>query len=88
MASLKDVEQLADDLDGLVTKLRSELRDGRDFEKLSALADRIAEHADGAAETFASVNDTLAKRIQEIGGAQSGGRSSSRSSGSRQKASA
>ena len=32
MASLKDVERLADDLEGLVGDLRSELSNGTDFE--------------------------------------------------------
>ena len=88
MASLKDVEKLADDLEQLVGNLRSELRSG-DFEKLAALADRIGEHADGAAETFSSVNETLARRIDEIrGGGTSGSSGSGRSSGARRKESA
>ena len=89
MASLKDVEQLADDLERLVSEMRSELRGGRDFEKLAVLADRIGEHADAAAETFSSVNETLARRIDEIRGGDRPSRKSGsgRSSGARQKAS-
>ena len=72
MASLKDVEQLADDLDGLVKRLRSELRDGKvDFERLIEIADEISEHADAAAGTFATVNDTLMSRLKELTGRSS-----------------
>ena len=83
MASLKDVERVADDLEGLVGQLRSELQNG-DFERLTQLADAISEHADNAAETFSSVNETLMSRIGELGGSRrsSGQRSRSRSSSS------
>ena len=78
MASLKDVQQLADDLEGLVEQLRKELRNGSvDFERLVQIADEISEHADGAAGTFATVNETLMSRIKAIAG---GSRSSSSSS--------
>jgi ABC-type transporter Mla subunit MlaD len=84
MASIKDVEQVADDLAGLVDELRSELKNGADFAKLVAIADEISEHADDAAQTFASVNDTLMSRLGEITGSK---RSSSSSGGqSREKA--
>jgi len=80
MASLKDVEQLADDLDGLVKRLRSELQDGKvDFERLIEIADEISEHADAAASTFATVNETLVNRIKELTGRSSGSSSSSES---------
>jgi hypothetical protein len=80
MASLKDVEQLADDLDGLVKRLRSELQDGKvDFERLIEIADEISEHADAAAGTFATVNDTLMSRLKELTGRSSGSSSSSES---------
>jgi hypothetical protein len=78
MASLKDVERVADDLEGLVGQLRSELPNG-DFEKLTQLADQISEQADNAAETFSTVNETLLGRIKELAGKPSGGSSSSRS---------
>ena len=80
MASLKDVERVADDLEGLVGQLRSELSNG-DFEKLTQLADQISEHADNAAETFSSVNEALMARIGEVTGNRRGssGSSSSRS---------
>jgi ABC-type transporter Mla subunit MlaD len=78
MASLKDVERVADDLSGLVDQLRQELRGSPNFEQLVRLADRISEHADEAAETFSTVNDVLTGRIQELTGG--GARSSSGSS--------
>jgi hypothetical protein len=92
MASIKDVERVADDLERLVGELRSELSDNADFERLIQISDEIAEHADNAAQTFSSVNETLMSRIGELkgGGGSSGGGSSGgnrRSGGqSRQKA--
>jgi ABC-type transporter Mla subunit MlaD len=80
MASLKDVERVADDLEQLVGQLRSELQNG-DFERLTQLADQISEHADHAAETFSSVNETLMSRIGELSGNRrnsGGGRSRSK----------
>ena len=68
MASIKDVEQLADDLENLVGELRSELSNGPDFEKLVQIADEISEHADNAAQTFDSVNDALMSRLQGLTG--------------------
>jgi len=85
MASLKDVNQVADDLERLVGELRSELGDGADFERLIQISDEIAEHADNAAQTFSTVNETLMSRISELtGGSRRGGRSSQ----SKQKAAA
>jgi hypothetical protein len=68
MASVKDVEKVADDLEGLVGQLRSELRDGPDFEKLMEIADTISERADQAAGTFSTVNEALMGRIGELRG--------------------
>jgi ABC-type transporter Mla subunit MlaD len=82
MASIKDVEKVADDLEALVGELRQELKNGADFAKLVAIADEISEHADNAAQTFNNVNDTLMSRLDEITGKKS---SSSSSSGSREK---
>jgi hypothetical protein len=77
MASMKDTEQLTQRLDDLVGQLRSELGNGEvDFEKLVAFADELSEEADGIAETFNSVNETLMARLQE---AKSGRGSRSRS---------
>jgi hypothetical protein len=89
MASIKDVGRVADDLERLIGELRSELSDNADFERLIQISDEIAEHADNAAQTFSSVNDTLMSRISELTGSgqrRSGGQ---RSGGqSRQKAAA
>jgi hypothetical protein len=80
MASLKDVEQLVDDLEGLAKRLRSELQNGKvDFERLIQIADEISEHADAAAGTFATVNEALMDRIKEVTGRSSGSSSSSES---------
>jgi len=68
MASIKDVERLADDLETLVGELRSELSNGQDFERLVQIADEISEHADSAAQTFTSVNDALMSRLDEVTG--------------------
>ena len=81
MATLKDVERVADDLEKLVGELRSELQNG-DFGRLTQLADEISERADNAAETFSNVNETLMARIGELGGRRSGSQSRS---GSRAK---
>jgi capsule polysaccharide export protein KpsE/RkpR len=76
MASLKDAEQLTQELEGLVGRLRSELQNGQvDFEKLVSISDEISESADGIAETFNSVNQTLLQRLQQVRSG-SGGRSS------------
>ncbi|MFL5927285.1 MAG: hypothetical protein ACJ77E_10150 [Gaiellaceae bacterium] len=68
MASVKDVERLADDLQGLVDELRNEVKNGTDFERLMQIADQISEHADNAAQTFSSVNETLMSRLNELTG--------------------
>ena len=85
MASVKDVEKVADDLEGLVTQLRSELQGGPDFQKLMEIADTISERADQAAGTFSTVNEALMSRIGELvgGKSQSGSQSGSSSGSSR-----
>jgi hypothetical protein len=84
MASLKEIGKVADDLETLVGQLRSELTNGTDFEKLTQIADEISEHADNAAETFSTVNETLMSRIGELTGrGRSGGSRSSSGSKSR-----
>jgi hypothetical protein len=82
MASLKEMEKVADDLENLVGELRSEMKNGTDFERLTQIADAISEHADDAAQTFSSVNDTLMSRIGDLKGRRGGGSSRS-SSGSK-----
>jgi ABC-type transporter Mla subunit MlaD len=87
MASLKDVEKVADDLSSLVDELRRELKDSPSFDKLVQLADEISEHADNAATTFSTVNDALMERIGELtGSARRSGSSGTSSGSSRAKA--
>ena len=78
MASLKDVEKVADDLESLAGDLKKELKSG-DFDRLIQLADQISEHADEAAQTFATVNEALMSRINELSGRSSNQRAGSRS---------
>jgi ABC-type transporter Mla subunit MlaD len=86
MASLKDVEQVADDLTNLVDQLRKEIQNDASFDKLVQLADQISEHADNAAGTFSTVNEALMGRLSEL--KSGGGQSNSRSSGSSSRAKA
>jgi hypothetical protein len=84
MASLKDAQQLTKGLEDLVGQLSSELKNGNvDFEKLVSISDEISERADGIAETFSNVNDTLMERLQNASGGGGGSRSSSRKESSR-----
>jgi hypothetical protein len=74
MASLKDAQQLTKGLEDLVGRLRSELQNGNvDFEKLVSISDEISERADGIAETFTNVNETLMERIQQASSGKAGG---------------
>jgi hypothetical protein len=85
MASLKDTEQLTQKLEDLVGQLRSELSNGEvDFDKLVSIADELSEHADGLAETFNSLNDTLMQRLEHAKGGRS--RSAGRQSESKSEA--
>ena len=82
MASIKDTEQLARQLEEIVGRLRSELTNGNvDFSRLVAISDELSEAADGLAETFSSVNETLMQRLQQAKSGSSG-QSSRRSSSS------
>jgi hypothetical protein len=74
MASLKDAQELTKGLEELVGQLQSELDNGNvDFEKLVSISDEISEQADGIAETFTNVNETLMQRIQQAGGGGNAG---------------
>jgi ABC-type transporter Mla subunit MlaD len=77
MASIKDVEQVADNLENLVERFRAELRDGPDFDKLIEIADEISERADNAAEAFNNINEALTSRISELSGRKRSGGSRS-----------
>lgn len=79
MASLKDVEQVADDLESLVGQLRKEIKNDASFEKLTQIADQISEHADNAAGTFSTVNEALMSRLDEL---KDAGKSTAQSAGS------
>ena len=83
MASMKEVQKVADGLEQLLGELRSEIDNGADFERMTQIADEISEQADSAAQMFSSVNETLMSRINEVtggGGSSSSGSGSSRSS--------
>jgi ABC-type transporter Mla subunit MlaD len=79
MASLKDVERVADDLSKLVDDLRKELRNNASFERLTQIADEISEHADEAAGTFSTVNEALMSRLNDLKGVASSARAKARS---------
>lgn len=87
MASLKDVEQVADDLSNLVDQLRKELSQGASFDRLVQVADQISEHADEAAGTFSTMNEALMSRLNDLKSG-SGGSSGGSSSGSSSRAKA
>jgi ABC-type transporter Mla subunit MlaD len=86
MASLKDVERVADDLSGLVDELRKEIRNNASFEKLVQIADEISEHADEAAGTFSTVNEALMGRLNDLKDTGKSAARSASSSASRAKA--
>ena len=81
MASLREAPStVTDKLESLVGELKSALDDEIDFERLSSLADQISEAADGLAETFSNVNQTLMERLDQLkdsGSSSGNGRSSS-----------
>jgi ABC-type transporter Mla subunit MlaD len=91
MASLREAaEQLTGQLEELVGQLREELGDGDvDFEKLGGIADELSARADGLAETFTSVNETLMQRINQLqdGGGEEGEKAGSKQGGSSRKGS-
>jgi conjugal transfer/entry exclusion protein len=74
MASLKDLQQLTQELENLVGQLSSELENGEvDFDKLISITDGLSEQADGLAETFTNVNDALMQRLGSTKGSESSG---------------
>jgi gas vesicle protein len=86
MASLKEAsKQVTQSLQELVDQLQTELDNGEvDFEKLVSISDQISERADGLAETFSSVNDSLMERVEKFkeggSGSDSGRKQESRPS--------
>ena len=80
MASIKETTSaITERLESLVSDLRTELENGEvDFERLTSIADQISESADGLAETFNNVNETLMQRLDQL----KSGESSDSSNGS------
>jgi hypothetical protein len=67
MPNLKDAQELTAPLEELTRTLKSELSNsGVDFDRLVQIADEIAEQADGLAETFGTMNETLMERIKTV----------------------
>jgi hypothetical protein len=67
MPNLKDTQELTAPLEELTRNLKSELSNsGVDFDRLVQIADEIAEQADGLAETFGTMNETLMERIKTL----------------------
>jgi hypothetical protein len=84
MASIKETTSaITEKLESLVSDLRTELENGEvDFERLTSIADQISESADGLAETFNNVNETLMQRLDQL---KSGDSSDSSNGSSSQK---
>ena len=81
MASLKEATTtVTDRLESLVGELKTALDDDIDFERLSSLADQISEAADGLADAFSNVNQTLMERLDQLKDSGSGSGNGSRSS--------
>ena len=81
--AFEDIDQVADDLAGLVDELRAEAEGEADFRRLVELADAISEYADQAANAFEAsagsddqerserrVTDDLMSRIGELTGGE------------------
>jgi methyl-accepting chemotaxis protein len=67
MPKLQDAQELTAPLEELTRNLKSELSNsGVDFDRLVQIADEIAEQADGLAETFGTMNETLMERIKTV----------------------
>jgi hypothetical protein len=49
-----------------VDQLRKELGQGASFDRLVQVADQISEHADEAAGTFATMNEALTGRLDDL----------------------
>jgi hypothetical protein len=64
MATLRDAEQLTQELEELAARLHSELTNGEvDFTKLMRLADRLGASADALASTFEAIDEALMQRL-------------------------
>jgi hypothetical protein len=60
MASMRDAQQLTEDLRNRADELHGELTDGEvDFKKITQLADQLGAAADRVATTFQRINDAF-----------------------------
>lgn len=99
--AFEDIEQVADDLAGLVDQLRAEAQGEPDFRRLVELSDAISEYADQAANAFEAsagsdgegeasegrVTDDLMSRIGELtGGAREKAGAGARGKGEKESA--
>jgi Rho termination factor, N-terminal domain len=76
MASLKDAQQLGEELRSRVDDLHKELTDGEvDFSAIVRLADEVGEMADRVAVTFQKVNNAFEQQGEEGESEASGGQS-------------
>lgn len=77
MASMKDAQQLTEELRTRADELHGELTDGEvDFKKITQLADQLGAAADRVATTFQQVNDAFEQSEDgESGGSGNGGQS-------------
>jgi Rho termination factor-like protein len=76
MASLKDAQQLTEELRNRVDDLHKEITDGEvDFSAIVRLADEVGEMADRVAVTFQRVNDAFEQQGED--GESEGGRGQS-----------
>jgi hypothetical protein len=77
MASLRDAQQLTEELRNRADELHGELTDGEvDFKKITQLADQLGAAADRVATTFQRVNDAFDQSEEgEDGDSGNGGQS-------------
>jgi hypothetical protein len=83
MASLKDAEQLTQELERLVGDIRSEVNGGAEFEKLVSICDEMRERSDAMAQTFTTINTVLMEQVERVTREDESRRSSQTKAGSR-----
>ena len=71
MTSLRDTEQLTQELDRLVGEIRSELSGNVDFESLVSKCDEMSERADAFAQTFSTIDTVLMEQVERVTGGSS-----------------
>jgi hypothetical protein len=68
MAALKDVSNVAEELEQRVRRLDEEVaRGGADLAQVVGLADEVAEFADSLASTFAEIDEVLSRSLEDAG---------------------